>query len=260
MRSHSLGGASCVVAYKQTNKQTNKSKPITRRRTVFTQAGCKLGRQRSGTVSWVLGDQSEVHNPLSPVSKLGIRHPSKKERMLWRESGLSVRDCAGTPNDCGLKWPKLGAIHVTVIDICERLMLVSGWQSVAVAKSASMPSAPSFPPLTLQLFLEFPVFSCTHFPGVASPKCDLLGPCGNLAGSRYPGVVLLFVAFVCIRTTLDPLRECPPQPGACGLPHYCRAPPGYPITALPITALPITALLITALAMTATHCNTLQHH
>ena len=34
-------------------------------------------------------------------------------------------------------------------------------------------------------------------------------------------VVLLFVAFVCIHTTLKPLRECPSQPGACGLPHYC---------------------------------------
>ena len=33
-------------------------------------------------------------------------------------------------------------------------------------------------------------------------------------------VVLLFVAFVCICTSPSPLWECPPQPSACGLPHY----------------------------------------
>ena len=40
----------------------------------------KLSIQRSGTVSWVLHDSSDAHHPLSPVIKLGIRHPRKKER------------------------------------------------------------------------------------------------------------------------------------------------------------------------------------
>jgi len=42
--------------------------------------GIKLGRQRFGTVSWVLCDESDAHHPLSPVIKLGLRHPRKKER------------------------------------------------------------------------------------------------------------------------------------------------------------------------------------
>jgi len=39
-----------------------------------------------------------------------------------------------------------------------------------MAKSASMPSAPTLPPLTLQEFLDFPVFSFRFFPGVAPQK------------------------------------------------------------------------------------------
>jgi len=31
-------------------------------------------------VSWVLRGSSDVHHSLSPVIKLGIRHPTKKER------------------------------------------------------------------------------------------------------------------------------------------------------------------------------------
>jgi len=53
--------------------------------TFFTNSGStsRLGRQRSGTVS--CRDKSGVHHPLSPVMKLGIRHPRKKKnkRPLW---------------------------------------------------------------------------------------------------------------------------------------------------------------------------------
>jgi len=42
--------------------------------------GHKIGRQRTGTVSWVLHDPLGPHHPLSPVIKLGIRLPRKKEK------------------------------------------------------------------------------------------------------------------------------------------------------------------------------------
>jgi len=32
--------------------------------------------------SWVLSDESGVHHPLSPVIRLGLRNPRKKERKL----------------------------------------------------------------------------------------------------------------------------------------------------------------------------------
>jgi len=38
-----------------------------------------VGLQWSGTVIWVLCGSSDVHHLLSPVIKLGIRHPRKKE-------------------------------------------------------------------------------------------------------------------------------------------------------------------------------------
>jgi len=44
-----------------------------------TGSASHLGRQRSGTVSWFLRDWSGAHHPLSPVIKLGLRHPRKKE-------------------------------------------------------------------------------------------------------------------------------------------------------------------------------------
>jgi len=34
--------------------------------------------QRSGTVSWVLSDSSDVDHPFSKSIKLGIRNPKKK--------------------------------------------------------------------------------------------------------------------------------------------------------------------------------------
>jgi len=36
-------------------------------------------------VSWVLHDKSDAHHPLSPLMKLGLRHPRKKERKKERK-------------------------------------------------------------------------------------------------------------------------------------------------------------------------------
>jgi len=74
MRSESLGSRCGGF----TNKQTNK------KRVLLSTSGSdkKLGRQRPGTVSWVLLDRPGSHYPLSPVIKLGIRHPRKKERFV----------------------------------------------------------------------------------------------------------------------------------------------------------------------------------
>jgi len=49
-----------------------------------------ISRQWSGTVSWVLLDESGAHPPPSLVIKLGIRHPRKKERQLSVEELYSV--------------------------------------------------------------------------------------------------------------------------------------------------------------------------
>jgi len=37
---------------------------------------------------------------------------------------ISIRDCAGNPNNCGRRWSKLSAIDVTEKAIYERLALV----------------------------------------------------------------------------------------------------------------------------------------
>jgi len=50
-------------------------------------ASLKLGLQRFETVSWVLRGSSDVHHPLSPLNKLGIRHPRNKER---KENAVSA--------------------------------------------------------------------------------------------------------------------------------------------------------------------------
>ena len=67
------------------------------------------------------------------------------------------QDSAGSCNNLVPRSTKLSGIVVTVKAIFERLYLVSGWRSVA--KITCMPSAPTFPSLMLQLFLDF----CTIF-------------------------------------------------------------------------------------------------
>ena len=44
---------------------------------------------QSGTGSWVLSDQSGARHPLSPVMRLGLRNPRKKERKCF--------ECGGNP-------------------------------------------------------------------------------------------------------------------------------------------------------------------
>jgi len=46
----------------------------------FLAGGPNLGRQRSGTVSWILRDYLDAHHTLSAVTKLGIYHTRKKAK------------------------------------------------------------------------------------------------------------------------------------------------------------------------------------
>jgi len=91
---------------------------------------------------------------------------------------VSIRDCAGSPNNRAVRCPKLSAIRVTAKTIFERLVLFPGTRHFA--PFVTMPCAPTPLPFTLQLFLGFPVFSIKFFPRGVPQKCDLLGTCGNL--------------------------------------------------------------------------------
>ena len=49
---------------------------------LFLLVSRKLGLQRSGTVSWVLRVSLDAQHLLSPLIRLGIRHPRKKGKKL----------------------------------------------------------------------------------------------------------------------------------------------------------------------------------
>jgi len=100
-------------------------------------------------------------------------HDTDDTRVL----GITIRNCAGSPNNCVPRRSKVSATDVTAKTICELSVLVLAWRSVA--KFTCMPSAPTPPPLNLELFLDLPVFSFKLFP-------DLLGTCGNLAHFQIP--------------------------------------------------------------------------
>ena len=69
---------------------------------------------------------------------------------------LSVTNCTKSLDNLISKNSEKNAICMTEIWIFERLVLVSGWCSEI--KFTSMPSAPTHPPLILQIFLDRPVF------------------------------------------------------------------------------------------------------
>ena len=69
-----------------------------------------------------------------------------KERKVLEKNAKyrgSIGDYTKSPSNRGPGWPKLSAIHVTAKTICERLVLVQGWRSVA--KFVLIPSAPTLP-------------------------------------------------------------------------------------------------------------------
>ena len=79
-----------------------------------------------------------------------------------RVPGLSIRDCAESHSNRGLRWPKLSATDLTEITICERLVFVSGCRSVA--KTASMPLAHTPLAFTSHLFFDFSCLFQQFFP------------------------------------------------------------------------------------------------
>ena len=147
-------------------------------------------------------------------------------RFLWRTAALRLpraRDCTGSSNNLVPRSAKLSAIDVTAQEIFGRVYLVPGPHQFA--PFTTMPSAPTPPPLTEQLFLDFPVFSPSFFPGVAPQFfCQHDSP-SNLALSRYPCVTPLlqprFVTSISFRkcklftTTLLPTVH-----GPVGTPRY----------------------------------------
>ena len=70
----------------------------------YTRVGHKLGRQRPGTVSWVLRAWLGAHHLISPawVIKLGVRHPRMSERKKGRQRSGTVswvlRDESSAPS------------------------------------------------------------------------------------------------------------------------------------------------------------------
>ena len=50
----------------------------------------------------------------------------QKSTVAQRVPGLPIRDCAGSSNNRGPRWPKLIAVDVTAKTFFERLYLVSG--------------------------------------------------------------------------------------------------------------------------------------
>jgi len=85
------------------------------------------------------------------------------QQVIWPSKYLpgggyrdSLGDFVGSPNNLVPRSAKQSAIDVTAKAIFERLVLVPEWRSVA--KFNFMPSAPTLPPLTLHVFLDFTQF------------------------------------------------------------------------------------------------------
>ena len=73
-----------------------------------------------------------------------------RKKIYTRVPEVSMRDCTGTVNNRGSRWPKLSTTNVTAKATCERLVLVPGPRGLA--HLFTMPSAPTPPPHTLKLF------------------------------------------------------------------------------------------------------------
>jgi len=95
-------------------------------------------------------------------------------------------NCAGSPNKCFPRHPKLIAIDMTAIAICECLVLGPG--PCRLAPFVTLPYAPiaNSPTALCAAIPRLPCLFVQTFPSVAPQKCDLFGTCGNLANLRYP--------------------------------------------------------------------------
>jgi len=97
-----------------------------------------------------------------------------------RVPGLPIRNCADISNNLVQRGAEVSAIDVTENIIFERLYLVPGLRNIALF--ITMPSAPTFTPLDLQLFLDF---RAIFFPWPLNLFFQHDSP-SNLAESRYP--------------------------------------------------------------------------
>jgi len=94
--------------------------------------------------------------------------------------GLTIEDCAGSFNNFVPRGTKLSAIDVTAKALFEHLYLVLGLSPFE--PRVNCPYAPTPPPLTQQLFLDFRAFflPCGPLFFVSTRFTN------NLAKSRYP--------------------------------------------------------------------------
>jgi len=80
-------------------------------------------------------------------------HVSRLSFASTRVPGLPIRDCAGSSNNRAQMWPKLKAIDVTEKTFFQRMCLVPGLSPFE--PRVNCPYAPTPPPFTQQLFLDF---------------------------------------------------------------------------------------------------------
>jgi len=100
-----------------------------------------------------------------------------------RVPGLPIKDCAESCNSSVQRCTSSNSIDVTAKTFFESFYLVPGLSSFEHSDQVNCPCAPTFPPLTLHLFLDF----CAIF----FPEWPLDFFChhdssSNLAESRYP--------------------------------------------------------------------------
>jgi len=92
---------------------------------------------------------------------------------LARGTGTPYRDCAVSSNNRGPSWPKLSSIDVTTKAIFERLYLVP--ELSPFDPRVNCPCAPTTPPLSLRLFLDFCAIIFPDWP------LHFFGRAGNLS-------------------------------------------------------------------------------
>ena len=111
---------------------------------------------------WELDFENSMSNVEILISRLQCRESNVEKRV----PALSLRDCAGSPNNFVLRSKKLSALGMTAKDICERLVLGSGPRRFV--PFVIMSYAPTHTLLIRQLFLDIPC--------LFAPKLSRSGP------------------------------------------------------------------------------------
>ena len=94
-------------------------------------------------------------NEMRPMirSFYSLLYCNSRQGYMRRVPGLPIKNCADISNNLVQKGAQVSTIDVTGNIIFERLYFVSGLRNIALF--VTMPSAPTSPPLALQLFPDF---------------------------------------------------------------------------------------------------------